>query len=66
MGKRLSKKANWFKDNIFTDKDEIYVGVDVHKEQYHIAIWHNVHIGCVYSMLSDNPNSSLELIIIRR
>ena len=51
MGKRLSKKANWFKDNIFTDEDEIYVGVDVHKEQYYIAIWQNGHIGCVYSML---------------
>jgi len=31
MGKRLSKKANWFKENIFTDEDEIYVGVDLHK-----------------------------------
>jgi len=54
MKKRLSKKANWFKKNSFTDEDELYVGVDVHKEQYHVAIWHNGHIGCVYSMLSDN------------
>ena len=53
MGKRLSKKANWFKKNIFTDEDEIYVGVDIHKEQYHIAIWRKGHIGFVYSILSD-------------
>ena len=37
MKRRLSKKANWFKENSFTDEDEIYVGVDVHKEQYHIV-----------------------------
>ena len=53
MGKRLSKKASWFKENIVTDEDELYIGVDVHKEQYHIAKWHNGHIGCVYSILSD-------------
>ena len=54
MGKRLSKKESWFKENIFTSEDEIYVGVDVHKLHYHVAIWHNGHIGCVYSMSSDN------------
>jgi len=31
MGKRLSKKANWFKENIFIDENELYIGVDVHK-----------------------------------
>jgi len=31
MKKRLSKKANWFKKNSFTDEDELYVGVDVHR-----------------------------------
>ena len=54
MGKRLSKKESWFKKNNFTAKDEIYVGVDVHKRHYHVAIWHNDRIGCVYSMSSDN------------
>jgi hypothetical protein len=31
MSKKVSKKTNWFKGNNFTSKDEIYVGVDVHK-----------------------------------
>ena len=54
MSKRVSKKESWFKENSFTEKDEIYVGVDVHKCNYHVAIWHNGHIGCAYSMTSDN------------
>jgi transposase len=54
MGKRLSKKESWFKKNIFSTKDEIYIGVDVHKRHYHVAIWHNGRIGCLYSMSSDN------------
>lgn len=54
MSKRVSKKECWFKKNNFTAEDEIYVGVDVHKRHYHVAIWHNGRIGCVYSMSSDN------------
>jgi transposase len=54
MSKRVSKKESWFKGNNFTAKDEIYVGVDVHKRHYHVAIWHNGRIGCAYSMTSDN------------
>jgi hypothetical protein len=54
MSKRVSKKESWFKENSFTEKDEIYVGVDVHKCNYHVAIWHNGRIGCAYSMTSDN------------
>ena len=54
MSKRVSKKANWFKENTFTPDDEIYVGIDVHKRNYHVAIWYNGRIGCVYSMSSDN------------
>ena len=54
MSKRLSKKESWFKENNFTAEDEIYVGVDVHKLRYHVAIWHNGRIGIVYSMSSDN------------
>jgi len=65
MSKRLSKKASWFKENNFTAKDEIYVGVDVHKEQYHVAIWHNGRIGCVYSMSSDNNKLLRDLQQIR-
>ena len=57
MSKRVSKKENWFKENNFTAKDEIYVGVDVHNRHYHVAIWHSGRIGCVYSMI---PVISLE------
>ncbi len=54
MGRRLSKKESWFKQNAFTKEDEIYVGVDVHRRHYHVAIWHNGRIGCVYSMSPNN------------
>ena len=54
MSKRVSKKESWFKENSFTEEDEIYVGVDVHKRNYHVAIWLNGRIGCAYSMTSDN------------
>ena len=54
MSKRVSKEECWFKEKKFTAEDEIYVGVDVHKRHYHVAIWHNGRIGCVYSMSSDN------------
>ena len=54
MRKRLSKKESWFKENNLTAQDEIYVGIDVHKDRYHVAIWHNGRIGCIYSMSSDN------------
>ncbi len=50
MKKRLTKKASWFKGNNFTAEDELYVGIDVHKEQYHVAIWHSGRIGCIYSI----------------
>ncbi len=54
MRKRLSKKASWFKENHFKDEDDFYVGLDVHKDQYHVALWYDGRIGCVYSMSSDN------------
>lgn len=65
MAKRLSKKASWFKENNFTAKDEIYVGIDVHKDMYHVAMWHNGRIGCVYSMPSDNNKLLRDLQQIR-
>ena len=65
MRKRLSKKESWFKENNFTAEDEIYVGVDVHKVRYHVAIWHNGSIGCVYSMSSDNNKLLRDLKRIR-
>ena len=65
MRKRLSKKESWFKENILTAQDEIYVGIDVHKDQYLVAIWHNARIGCIYSMSSDNNKLLRDLRCIR-
>ena len=64
MSKRLSKKQSWFKENNLTSQDETYVGIDVHKEQYHVAIWHNDYIGCIYSMSSDNNKLLRDLLCI--
>ena len=65
MRKRLSKKASWLKENHFTDEDELHVGVDVHKDRYHVALWHDGRIGCVYSMSSDNSRLLHDLQQIR-
>ena len=65
MRKRVSKKESWFKGNSFTEKDDIYVGVDVHKCSYHVAVWYNGRIGCVYSMSSDNNRLLQDLQQIR-
>ncbi len=65
MSKRVSKKESWFKENNFTAEDELYVGVDVHKVHYHVAIWHNGRIGCIYSMSSDNNRLLQDLRKIR-
>jgi transposase len=65
MRKRLSKKESWFKENNFTAEDKIYLGVDVHKIHYHVAIWHNGRIGCVYSISSDNNKLLRDLKRIR-
>ncbi|MCJ7806992.1 MAG: IS110 family transposase [Clostridia bacterium] len=65
MRKRLSKKESWFKENNLTAQDEIYVGIDVHKDRYHVAIWHNGRIGCLYSTSSDNNKLFQDLRRIR-
>ena len=65
MRKRVSKKVSWFKENNLTVQDEIYVGIDVHKDQYRMAIWHNGRIGCVYSTSSDNNKLLQDLRRIR-
>ncbi|MHC4474472.1 MAG: hypothetical protein ACYTEL_02425 [Planctomycetota bacterium] len=40
MNKRLSKKQRWFKEIELSD-DEIYVGIDAHKDSCSVAIWLN-------------------------
>jgi hypothetical protein len=41
MKKRLSKKQMFFNKINLTKDDEVYVGLDVHKESYSVAIWLN-------------------------
>jgi len=41
MKKRLSKKQMFFNKIDLTKDDEVYVGLDVHKESYSVAIWLN-------------------------
>jgi len=41
MNKRLSKKQMFFNKINLTKDDEIYVGLDVHKASYSMAIWLN-------------------------
>ena len=38
MNKRLSKKQMFFNNINRTKDDEIYIGIDVHKKSYSIAI----------------------------
>jgi len=41
MQKRLTKKDYFFNNINLTADDEVYVGIDVHKIKYHVAIWLN-------------------------
>ncbi len=41
MKKRLSKKQMFFNKINLTKDDEVYVGIDAHKESYSVAIWLN-------------------------
>jgi transposase len=37
----LTKIERFFKETSFTDADELFVGVDVHKKSYHVALYLN-------------------------
>jgi len=39
--KTISKKQNWLKQVSLTKDDELYVGIDVHKNSYNVALWLN-------------------------
>ncbi|MHC4739938.1 MAG: hypothetical protein ACYS9Y_13610, partial [Planctomycetota bacterium] len=41
MKTTLSNKQKWFNKINITADDELYVGIDVHKKSYHIALWLN-------------------------
>jgi len=54
MKKRLSKKQIFFNKIKFTKDDDLYVGIDVHKESYGVALWLNGTPAIDFLMPADN------------
>lgn len=54
MKKRLSKKQIFFNNINLTENDEVYVGLDVHKKSYSVAIWLNDAPEIDFIMPADN------------
>lgn len=54
MGKSLSKKERFFNNINLTADDDVYVGIDVHKTNCHIAIWLNNGIALTFVSPSNN------------
>ena len=54
MQKRLTKKERFFNNINLTVDDDVYVGIDVHKKNCHIAIWLNEAIALTFITPSDN------------
>ena len=54
MNKRLSKKQMFFNKINLTKDDEIYIGIDVHKKSYSVAIWLNDTPAIDFVMPADN------------
>ena len=48
MQKRLTKKDRFFNNINLTVDDDVYVGIDVHKTNCHIAIWLNEAIALTF------------------
>ena len=61
MQKRLTKKDRFFNNINFTADDDVYVGIDVHKVDYHIAIWLNNGIALTFVAPADNSAIAREL-----
>jgi len=41
MNERISKKQKWFNKINLTCDDDLYIGIDVHRRSYHVALWLN-------------------------
>jgi transposase len=54
MKKRLSKKQVFFNKINLTKDDDVYVGIDAHKESYSVAIWLNDAPAIDFVMPADN------------
>lgn len=54
MEKRLTKKDRFFNNINLTVDDDVYVGIDTHKKNCHVAIWLNEGIALTFVTPSDN------------
>src|SRR4030042_3702042 len=54
MAKIISNKQNWFNKINLTKDDRLYVGVDVHKKSYAVAVWLNNALAVDFVMPADN------------
>ena len=54
MTKRVTKKTDILKNKKFTKRDRLYVGLDVHKINHHVAFWLNGRIVKTLVMPTDN------------
>lgn len=61
MNTKLSKKHQFFNQINFTADDELHIGIDVHKLNYHVAICLNGDIAIDYVTPSDNTKLCAEL-----
>lgn len=51
--KTLSRKQKFFNKINLTQDDELYIGIDVHKKSYHVALWLNDAPAVDYVMTAD-------------
>lgn len=54
MEKRLSRKQMFFNKIKLTKNDDLYVGIDVHKDSYGVALWLNGTPAIDFRMPADN------------
>ena len=54
MNDRISKKQKWFNKINLTCDDELYIGIDVHRKSYHVALWLNDAPAIDFVMPADN------------
>ena len=57
----LTKIERFFKETNFTADDELFVGVDVHKKSYHVALYLNDAPSLDFVMAANNKQLSQTL-----
>lgn len=61
MNTKLSKKHQFFNQINFTADDELFIGIDVHKLSYHVALYLNGGHAIDYVTPSDNAKLTADL-----